>query len=153
MSLFYFQLQRLTFWTRHSTLHREDIDAGSEIECDATIEELDPKANETLGFEETKGEVQDFNAESHNSRALALWRSTVDVVVVVNGDPWWRNVINWFCGIEKQDHKEATFSEEERKAKDAAMMSIEEKKTWSVLCNVNAVILMTVAVFLCAFFG
>ncbi|ELU03053.1 hypothetical protein CAPTEDRAFT_92324 [Capitella teleta] len=115
-------LQRLTYWTRHSQLPREDIDTRSEVDCDGVIED---NKDENLEIGDTPED---------------------DV-------PWWKYCFNWMCGIEKQDRPDVTLSEAEIKAKAAAMLSITEENKWRRFCAVNAVILMTLAVFLCGFFG
>lgn len=68
--------------------------------------------------------------------------------------PWWKNTFNWVCGIEKQNNRpEDEISEEERKTKEAALLSIEEEPRWKRYLNINAMILITITVFLWGFFG
>ena len=61
----------------------------------------------------------------------------------------------WVCGIEKQagqGAEEPKLSEEEAKAKAAALIDIHEKPKWKQITNINAIILCTVAIFFCGFF-
>lgn len=53
-----FQLYRLTFWTRHSDIPREDIDADSLVDQDGVIEEMEVMKDGTVNIKEDS-EVND----------------------------------------------------------------------------------------------
>ena len=65
--------------------------------------------------------------------------------------PWYKKGLQWICGIEKMGG--AQMSPEQRKAMDAKHRSIHETKTWRRVLNINAIILMTLAVFVWGFFA
>ncbi|ELT94684.1 hypothetical protein CAPTEDRAFT_167766 [Capitella teleta] len=66
--------------------------------------------------------------------------------------PVWRTALNWCCGIEKQP--ELTDDQKKELAQQTIdSMSLYEDPRWYWMCNVAAVILMTVGVFLWAFFN
>ena len=64
--------------------------------------------------------------------------------------PCWKTALQWICGVEKHDEPELT--EEEMKAIAAKQNSLHEDPLWNKVSNVNALILMVVAVFFFAFF-
>ncbi|GCB82817.1 hypothetical protein scyTo_0023788 [Scyliorhinus torazame] len=57
----------------------------------------------------------------------------------------------WFCGISSEPEPEPT--EEEKVDAMRKMTDISENKTWSTVVNVNAIIMMCVAIFLWAFYA
>jgi len=57
----------------------------------------------------------------------------------------------WICGIEK--HPEIEMTTEEKHALEQKQTSLEEIGYQRKICNVMAVILMTIAVFLWGFFA
>uniref|UniRef100_A0A8C2AZG9 Solute carrier family 5 member 9 n=1 Tax=Cyprinus carpio TaxID=7962 RepID=A0A8C2AZG9_CYPCA len=59
---------------------------------------------------------------------------------------WWKRAGMWLCGLSHVAKQE--MSEEEQKALERKLTSIEEGHTWKTVCNVNALILLTVNVFL-----
>lgn len=66
--------------------------------------------------------------------------------------PWYKKACQWICGIEKiEDHP--TLTPEEQAAIDRKQQSIHQDKFWRRILNANAVILMTLAVFLWGFYA
>ncbi|KAM9329040.1 sodium/glucose cotransporter 1 [Gastrophryne carolinensis] len=63
----------------------------------------------------------------------------------------WRKAYNWFCGFE--DTKAPKLSEEEKKAMEAKMTDTSEVPLWRNVVNINAIILLAVAVFCHAYFA
>uniref|UniRef100_A0A8C5U4B3 Solute carrier family 5 member 9 n=1 Tax=Malurus cyaneus samueli TaxID=2593467 RepID=A0A8C5U4B3_9PASS len=57
----------------------------------------------------------------------------------------------WFCGLPTSPTPR--LSQEERAALEQSLTSIEEKPLWRSVCNANAIVLLTVNVFLWAYFG
>uniref|UniRef100_A0A8C1ZNG9 Solute carrier family 5 member 9 n=1 Tax=Cyprinus carpio TaxID=7962 RepID=A0A8C1ZNG9_CYPCA len=64
---------------------------------------------------------------------------------------WWKRAGMWLCGLSHVAKQE--MSEEERQALERKLTSIEEDHTWKTVCNVNALILLTVNVFLWGYFA
>jgi len=65
--------------------------------------------------------------------------------------PCWRKGVNWICGIEK--HPEMILTAEEKKAQERKQTSLEEVPIYRKLCNINAIMLMSFALFLWGFFA
>jgi hypothetical protein len=66
--------------------------------------------------------------------------------------PWWRIAVNWLCGIEEQPQK-PQLTEEELKALEKLQTSLDEVPYKRLLCDINAVMLITIAAFVWAFFA
>ncbi len=64
--------------------------------------------------------------------------------------PMWRKAVNFICGVEEKK-PEATQKELDREM--LQMISIEEKSFWRNFWNINAVLLMTVAIFFWVFYA
>ncbi|KFP00922.1 Sodium/glucose cotransporter 4, partial [Calypte anna] len=65
--------------------------------------------------------------------------------------PCWKMLYFWFCGLSTTPAP--TLSQEEKAALEQRLTSIEEKPLWKTVCDVNAVVLLTVNVFLWAYFS
>ena len=65
--------------------------------------------------------------------------------------PCWRKSVNWLCGIEKQAEP-PKLTDAEMKALEKKQNSLYEAPTWRRVCNINAIIVMTVAIFFWGFF-
>ncbi|XP_030075059.1 sodium/glucose cotransporter 1 [Microcaecilia unicolor] len=63
----------------------------------------------------------------------------------------WRKAYNWFCGFE--DKKAPTLSQEEQEALQRKLTDTSEVPLWRTVVNINAIILLTVAVFCHAYFA
>ncbi|CAH1787280.1 unnamed protein product [Owenia fusiformis] len=171
-------LYRLTYWTRHSKEHRENIDTmyttPQPVEYNSQGETVilpvsqfsdkDAHQYETLGTKESEGAsgFSDGHTEASKAEAVNFTEVTNTGGTVVlseeelreeaNADlPCWRRAFNWICGIEKQLVPE--ISDDERIAQEAKMMCIKEEKSWRYFTDINAVILMTIAVFIWGFFA
>lgn len=66
--------------------------------------------------------------------------------------PWYKKACQWICGVEKHD-EQPTLTPEEQKAFERKQLSIHETKWWRRLLNINAILLMTLAVFLWGFYA
>ncbi|KAM8929902.1 sodium/glucose cotransporter 4 isoform 2-T2 [Pelodytes ibericus] len=65
--------------------------------------------------------------------------------------PWWKKIYFWFCGL--SIHPEVKLSREEEAMHQRKLTSIEEKPFWKGVCDVNAIILLAINVFLWGYFG
>ena len=66
-------------------------------------------------------------------------------------DSIWRTATNWICGIEK--HPELELTDEEKAEIVKIQTSLEEVPLHKKLCDINAIALMTFAVFFWTFFA
>lgn len=66
--------------------------------------------------------------------------------------PCYKKAGQWICGIEKHDDVPKMTPEEEA-AFEKKQLSIHESKWWKRVLNVNAIILMTLTVFLWGFYA
>ncbi|KAG8436935.1 hypothetical protein GDO86_007859 [Hymenochirus boettgeri] len=64
---------------------------------------------------------------------------------------WWKKLYFWFCGI--STHPEVKLSLKEQMKLHTKLTSIEEEPFWKHFCNINAVILVAVSIFLWGYFG
>uniref|UniRef100_A0A672U0U8 Solute carrier family 5 member 9 n=1 Tax=Strigops habroptila TaxID=2489341 RepID=A0A672U0U8_STRHB len=65
--------------------------------------------------------------------------------------PCWKMLYLWFCGL--STGTKPTLSQEERAALEQKLTSIEEKHPWKTVCDVNAILLLTINIFLWAYFS
>ncbi|NXA92417.1 SC5A9 protein, partial [Melanocharis versteri] len=119
------KLGSLTWWTRHN-------------KAPATI-------LKTYG-----SEAAQINME-HRERDPAASAASGDKEEAAAKPPCWKMVYLWFCGLPTSPTP--TLSQEERAALEQSFTSIEEKPLWRIVCNANAVLLLTINVFLWAYFG
>ncbi|XP_053375170.1 sodium/glucose cotransporter 4-like [Mercenaria mercenaria] len=66
--------------------------------------------------------------------------------------PWYKKAGQWICGIEKHDDI-PKLTPEEQEAFERKQLSIHETKWWKRVLNVNAIVLMTLTVFLWGFYA
>ena len=77
--------------------------------------------------------------------------------------PWYKKAAYYVCGIEKQaqavEEKEEDLTEEQLQEKlererieREKLVDISEKPKWRQITNINAIVLCTIAVFVCGFF-
>jgi hypothetical protein len=71
---------------------------------------------------------------------------------VEEGQPFYKTALQWICGVEKMGEEEE-MTEEQKKALEEKQNSIHETKTQKLVTTVNAVILMTLAIFLWGFYA
>ncbi|XP_005521350.2 PREDICTED: sodium/glucose cotransporter 4 [Pseudopodoces humilis] len=65
--------------------------------------------------------------------------------------PCWKVVCMWLCGL--SSGPTPTLSPEEKAVLEQRLTSIEEKPLWRTVCDINAILLLAVSVFLWAYFG
>ncbi|XP_069498337.1 sodium/glucose cotransporter 4 [Ambystoma mexicanum] len=65
--------------------------------------------------------------------------------------PWWKKAYFWMCGLSTSPTVKLT--KEEKVALEKKLTSIKENPFWRTFCNINAIVLLTVNVFLWGYFG
>uniref|UniRef100_A0A674HBG6 Solute carrier family 5 member 9 n=1 Tax=Taeniopygia guttata TaxID=59729 RepID=A0A674HBG6_TAEGU len=65
--------------------------------------------------------------------------------------PWWKMLYLWFCGLPTSPTP--SLSQEERAALEHRLSSLEEKPQCRIVCEISAILLMAINVFLWAYFG
>ncbi|XP_073400466.1 sodium/glucose cotransporter 4 isoform X2 [Dendrobates tinctorius] len=134
------ELGRMTWWTRNKvdqTLSvKDDMDLSSDVPVvSSTIEkEPDESSIPQVKILDDRSCVEEQEENSY-SRTYSCWKK----------------LYFWFCGVSTQP--EAKMSKEEELKLQMKMTSIEEKPLWRIVCNVNAVILLAINVFLWGYFG
>ncbi|XP_076472931.1 sodium/glucose cotransporter 4-like [Babylonia areolata] len=121
-------LHRLTFMSRYSTLERMDL---SEVEEEAAAGDAEGRADPQMA----------------ESRASALAEEPYESL------PWHKKMCMWICGIEKMTGEQHQMTDAEMRALEEKQTSIHMKPMLRRLLNVNALVLMTLAVFLWGFFA
>ncbi|KAM7100084.1 sodium/glucose cotransporter 4 isoform 1-T1 [Molossus nigricans] len=123
------KLARLTWWTRnqpHSALEKE-------------AHEDTPGALEMPSGAQPAGGRGAENASQGPEQHGAPRRS------------WGRLLWGWFCGL--SGAPERALSPAEKAAQEQKLTSIEEEPLWRSVCNVNAVLLLAINVFLWGYFA
>nr|XP_033801857.1 sodium/glucose cotransporter 2 isoform X1 [Geotrypetes seraphini] len=125
-------LHRLVFSLRYSKEERIDLDSGEDDDKRETgVRQRDAVENGNL---EHKMEVHDPAAEENQSLV--------------------RRCLDWFCGLNSAvPELEPKASEEELEEAAKKLTDIEENPFWSTVVNVNAIIMMSFAVFLWAYYA
>ncbi|KAI1236820.1 hypothetical protein IHE44_0015074 [Lamprotornis superbus] len=119
------RLDGLTWWTRH-----KKAPAIALNNCSSEAAEITP--------EDREKDLVETAASGTKEEAAAK-------------PPCWKMVCMWFCGLSTSPTP--TLSQEERAALEQRLTSVEEEPLWRNVCNANAIILMTINVFLWAYFG
>ncbi|KFU94448.1 Sodium/glucose cotransporter 4, partial [Chaetura pelagica] len=117
------KLSRLTWWTRHRK--EPDID-----------------------LKNYKSEAAQINPDNRESDLV----ESADSGTAEEAElPCWKKLYLWFCGL--STGPAASLSQEEKAALERRLTSIEETPLWRNVCNVNAILLLTINVFLWAYFS
>ncbi|XP_017723016.1 PREDICTED: sodium/glucose cotransporter 4 isoform X1 [Rhinopithecus bieti] len=123
------QLTRLTWWTRNCPL--------SELEKEA--HESTPEISETPAGQCPAGGGAAENSSLGREQPEAPSRS------------WGKLLWSWFCGL--SGAPEQALSPAEKAALEQKLTSIEEEPRWRHVCNVNAVLLLAINIFLWGYFA
>jgi hypothetical protein len=67
--------------------------------------------------------------------------------------PWYKKMCQWICGIEHMTGQQNQMTEAEMNALEEKQTSIHEEAGIRRFLNINAVVLMTLAVFLWGFYA
>ncbi|XP_004025802.3 sodium/glucose cotransporter 4 isoform X1 [Gorilla gorilla gorilla] len=123
------QLTRLTWWTRNCPL--------SELEKEA--HESTPEISERPAGECPAGGGVAENSSLGQEQPEAPSRS------------WGKLLWSWFCGL--SGTPEQALSPAEKAALEQKLTSIEEEPLWRHVCNINAVLLLAINIFLWGYFA
>ncbi|NXX24878.1 SC5A9 protein, partial [Nicator chloris] len=119
------KLDSLTWWTRH-------------------------KKAPAINLKSCRSEAAQTNTE-HREKDLVETAAPGEEEEAAAKPPCWKMLYLWFCGLPTSPTP--SLSQEERAALEQRLTSIEEKPLWRNVCNVNAIILLTINVFLWAYFA
>ncbi|CAO2588498.1 Sodium/glucose cotransporter 4 [Lemmus lemmus] len=123
------KLARLTWWTRNCALpelEKEASVSGNETEW----ENIQGMA-ERPDAEGPAGEGEEANSTQGSDQSGGLW--------------------NWFCGLSGAPQQ--ALSSAEKAALEQKLTSIEEEPLWRRVCNLNAIILLAINIFLWGYFA
>ncbi|XP_023043474.1 sodium/glucose cotransporter 4 isoform X3 [Piliocolobus tephrosceles] len=123
------QLTRLTWWTRNCPL--------SELEKEA--HESTPEISERPAGQCPAGGGAAENSSPGQEQPEAPSRS------------WGKLLWSWFCGL--SGAPEQALSPAEKAALEQKLTSIEEEPLWRHVCNINAVLLLAINIFLWGYFA
>ncbi|XP_006839801.1 PREDICTED: sodium/glucose cotransporter 4 [Chrysochloris asiatica] len=123
------KLSRLTWWTRnhpHSALENE-------------VNESPPERSQRSSGEGHAGGGALENLSQGQEQPGVQRRS------------WGKLLWGWFCGL--SGTPEHALSQAEKAALEKKLISIEEEPLWRSVCNINAILLLTINVFLWGYFA
>ncbi|XP_067391765.1 sodium/glucose cotransporter 4 [Emydura macquarii macquarii] len=123
------KLASLTWWTRHSTAPTLDL----------------------VSYKSEAAEVQ--LAAGENNVEAPMWEDTDSGSKAQRAasPPCWKKLYFWFCGI--SNSPAPILTSEDKAALDRKLTNIVEKHLPKMLCNINAILLLAVNVFLWGYFG
>lgn len=76
---------------------------------------------------------------------------TVGEEAAVEAGPCWKRTGMWLCGLSGPEKKKLTL--EEKHALELKLTSIEEEPIWRNVCNANALILLSINIFMWGYFA
>ncbi|XP_042319423.1 sodium/glucose cotransporter 4 [Sceloporus undulatus] len=123
------KLSRLTWWTRYSKTPVRDVENER---CQNTDMSSTKEENHLDTLQPENGDLvhTDHSEVKHSC---------------------WKKVCFWFCGISVSP--KITLTMEEEAALEKKLTSINEKPLWKAVCNVNAIVLLAINIFLWGYFG
>uniref|UniRef100_A0A8C8VEU5 Solute carrier family 5 member 9 n=1 Tax=Pelusios castaneus TaxID=367368 RepID=A0A8C8VEU5_9SAUR len=124
------KLASLTWWTRHRKTPMTDL-----VSYKRETEEADNLSTGKNNVDAPMEEEIDSGSEEHGAVS----------------PPCWKKVYFWFCGISSSP--EPTLSTEDKAALERKLTNITEKPLAKMLCNINAILLLAVNIFLWGYFG
>ncbi|XP_063263191.1 sodium/glucose cotransporter 4 [Prinia subflava] len=119
------KLDSLTWWTRHKKAPATNLE-------DCKNEAAETKA------EDREKELEETAASGNEEEAAA-------------SPPWWKMLYLWLCGLPTSPTP--ILSQEEKAALEQRLTSIEEEPLWRHVCDVTAILLLALNVFLWAYFA
>ncbi|XP_018408537.1 PREDICTED: sodium/glucose cotransporter 4-like isoform X2 [Nanorana parkeri] len=137
------ELGRFTWWTRNRPEKNTYLEEQEKLSDISAISSSKPPIEK----EPARGLVEPQVELKQDSSSIMEQKSVSDAASF----PWWKKVYFWFCGLSMQP--EVKLSEEEEAKLKKKLTSIEEEPLWRNVCNVNAVILLAINVFLWGYFA
>ncbi|XP_040216988.1 sodium/glucose cotransporter 4-like [Rana temporaria] len=132
------QLARLTWWTREDPNQNVNSQmSSSQDACELTINS--PQVEQKLADDIPQTEDAVSSTQEQNGGHVAP------------SYPWWKKLYYWLCGTSMQPKVQLTKEEEQTLQKK--LTSIEEDPLWKNVCNINAVIVLAINVFLWGYFA
>ncbi|XP_035317149.1 sodium/glucose cotransporter 4 [Cricetulus griseus] len=131
------KLARLTWWTRNCPLpglEKEASVSGNEMEGENT-----PGLVGRPDVEDSVGDEEEVNPTQGPEEPRAQHRS------------WGKWLWSWFCGLSGSPQK--AMSSAKQAALEKKLTSIEEEPLWRHVCNINAIILLAINIFLWGYFA
>lgn len=137
------KIGRFTWWTRNRLAKNTNLEENEktsdnvEIPSNILLIENDPARGSVVPQVDIISKRSSIKEQKSASNAASF--------------PWWKKVGFWFCGLSMQP--EVKLSKEEEEKLQRKLTSIDEVPLWRNVCNVNAVILLAINVFLWAYFA
>nr|XP_056718985.1 sodium/glucose cotransporter 2 isoform X1 [Euleptes europaea] len=132
-------LHRLVFSLRHSKEERIDLD---------TEEEEEAKKREAA---RQRRQEQAVMAAAKNGKLEHVLEE--EVSKAVPSSSWLRQSVSWFCGLGSGGQEPAEASPEEKAEEMRRLTDITEHPTWKAVVNLNAVVMMTLSLFLWGYYA
>ncbi|XP_077189929.1 sodium/glucose cotransporter 4 isoform X2 [Paroedura picta] len=123
------KLARLTWWTRHLKIPETALENQVSQSAEMT------SAKEENDLDSIPWENRDFEQKEYKEVKHLCWKK----------------VYFWFCGISTTPKPSLT--RDEQAALERKLTNIKEEPLWKAICNINAVILLAINIFLWGYFG
>lgn len=131
------KLARLTWWTRNYPLSELENEASESV--NETEGENTPGLAERPAVEGPARDGEGTNTTQGPEQPGALHRS------------WGKWLWSWFCGLSGAPQQ--VLSSAEKAALEQKLTNIEEEPLWRRVCNINAIILLAINIFLWGYFS
>ncbi|XP_053116751.1 sodium/glucose cotransporter 2 isoform X4 [Hemicordylus capensis] len=133
------QLHRLVFSLRHSKEERVDLDTEEE-EMEKQREAARQQRQEEAEVAAAKNGRLENTLEAEDLKAAPSYG-------------WLSQCVSWFCGIRTGSQEQPEPSPEEKAEELRRLTDIAEHPTWRRVVNINAVVMMALAVFLWGYYA
>lgn len=131
------KLARLTWWTRNCAV--SDLQKKTSVSVNNTEDDNSPGLAGRPVVEGPAGDEEEANTTQGPEQPGALHRS------------WGKWLWNWFCGLSGAPQQ--ALSPAEKAVLEQKLTSIEEEPLWRRVCNINAIILLAINIFLWGYFA
>ncbi|XP_052031571.1 sodium/glucose cotransporter 4 [Apodemus sylvaticus] len=131
------KLARLTWWTRNCAI--SDLQKKASTSVNKTEGDNCPGLAGRPVLEGPAGDGEEANTTHGPEQPGALHRS------------WGKWLWNWFCGLSGAPQQ--ALSPAEKAVLEQKLTSIEEEPVWRCVCNINAIILLVINIFLWGYFA
>ncbi|GAB1288744.1 Sodium/glucose cotransporter 4 [Apodemus speciosus] len=128
------KLARLTWWTRNCAI--SDLQKKASLNVNKTEGDSSPGLAERPVVEGPAGDGEEANTTHRPEQP---------------GGSWGKWLWNWFCGLPGAPQQ--ALSPAEKAVLEQKLTSIEEEPVWRCVCNINAIILLVINIFLWGYFA